>query len=115
MSEADEAATRRQETTEELNARKAELVEAVAILHAAKNSLRSALQEELAERNLEFDKADEEVARLRWEVAKAQKEAAKARGDIVDLNDLQKDIDVYRDAYRKRISGQVALCHSCLF
>ena len=50
------------------------------------------------------DNAEDEVARLRWEVAKANKEAVESRGEAVD--DLQIDINIYRAAYWKRLSGQ---------
>jgi chromosome segregation ATPase len=106
MSKTDEAATLQQEAIEELRARKAELAEAQEISRAAKNKLPNAPIDQLAECKREVEKAEDEVARLRWEVSKAKKEAARASGETADLNNLQKDIDVYRDAYHRRISGQ---------
>ena len=109
MSQVDEAAARPPEAAEELKGKKAELVEAEKYLRSAKNHWRNAQPEQQAESWQEADKAEVEVLRLRWEVAKAEKEAAKARGEGgTSLNDLQEDINVYREAYRQRLSGQLS-------
>ena len=109
MSQVDVAATDQQAAIQGLNARKKEQSEAEEIWRAAKNALSNASLEEKAKCEREVDKAEDEVARLRWEVAKAEKKVAVATGQSGDWDNLQSDVDVYRDAYRKRISGQQAV------
>jgi len=109
MSQVDEAATHQQAAIQELNVMKNERSEAEEICRAAKITLRNASIEEKAKWEWEVDKAEDEVARLRWEVAKAEMKAVIATGQTGDLHNLQKEADVYRDAYHKRISGQQAI------